>query len=316
MKNIWKTLKKPIFILAPMDDVTDVVFRQVVNKTARPDLFFTEFTNVEGLNSSGKEVLLRRLRLSKLDHPIIAQIWGIEPENYKKAARLIKDLGFDGIDINMGCPVRAVTRNGACSALIKNQELARAIIEKTIEGAGELPVSVKTRIGFSTVQTEEWISFLLQFKLSAIIVHGRTAKEQSTPPANWDEIQKAVELRDRLNKNVLIIGNGDVVNRQDGLEKIKKYGVDGVMIGRGIFKDVWAFAKVKQQKDLKEMLALALLHIDLFEKEWGNLKSYNILKRFFKIYTTGFDRAKEIREKLYKASNYHEAKKIIIPNLT
>lgn len=318
MKNFWQELKSPFFILAPMDDVTDDVFRQVVGSCAKPDVYFTEFTNVDGLNSKGKEKLMPRLQFEKSQHPIVAQIWGKKPENYFKVAQMLKEMGFDGIDINMGCPEKNVVRNGNCSGLIREPERAREIILATIEGAGGLPVSVKTRIGLDTIITEEWIGFLLGFDLAAITVHGRTAKEMSKVPAHWDEIAKAVQLRDKQqetsNKRPVIIGNGDVLTYQDGLDKVKEFGVDGVMIGRGIFHNPFVFdPKGKKIQDLgiQDRLELLLRHARLFDKIWGDTKNFNILKKFFKIYVSDFDEASELRVKLMETHNLADVEKIV-----
>ena len=318
MKNFWKDLEKPFFVLAPMDDVTDVVFRQIVAKTKRPDVFFTEFTSCNGLFSPGQDVLMRRLKIAKGENPIVAQIWGNNPETHFKAAKLVKELGFDGVDINMGCPDRNVVKSGSCSALINNPSLAKEIILATIEGAGDIPVSVKTRLGFRGYQTEEWLGFLLELPIAVLTVHGRTAKQESKVPANWDEIGKVVKLRDSMKKDVLVIGNGDVVNRQDGEEKSEKYGVDGIMIGRGIFKDLWAFAKAedKPKTDHEYMINLMLEHIELFEKTWGEDKNFHILKKFFKIYIGEFRGANKLRTELMESKSYEEARKIIKRFLT
>jgi len=215
-KNIWQQLKKPIFILAPMEDVTDTVFRQIVLSLGKPDLFFTEFTNCEALLSKGKRRVEHRLQFTSLEKPIIAQIWGTKPEQFKKVAETLVDMGFDGIDINMGCPERSVVRQGACSALIKDHALTREIIQAVKEGSGgKLPVSVKTRIGFNEIQTEEWIGFLLEQDLASLTIHGRTVKEMSAVPAHWDEIGKVTLLRDQLNSNTIIIGNGDVMSLKE-----------------------------------------------------------------------------------------------------
>lgn len=312
MKNFWYNLKQPFFVLAPMDDVTDVVFREIVRKTARPDVFFTEFTNVDGLQSQGRDKLITRLRLKKGDHPIVAQIWGKNPENYFKTAQDIVKMGFDGIDINMGCPDRSVTKNGCCSALINNPELAKQIIEATKKGAGGLPVSVKTRIGFSDVRTEEWISFLLKQDIAALTVHGRTSKQMSKVPADWDEIKKAVEIRNKLGVKTVIVGNGDVKNHDDGLKKAGESGVDGIMIGRGIFTDLWAFESGKREAGSeKEMLKLLLDHARMFEKEWGRTKNFLILRRFFKIYVSNFANASKLRDQLMQTKSLPDVEKIV-----
>lgn len=315
MKNFWLKLKKPITILAPMDDVTDVVFREVVANISRPDVFFTEFTNVEALNSKGKDSQIRRLEYTKNQHPIVGQIWGLNPDNFYKTAKLLKKLNFDGIDINMGCPEKSVIKNGTCAALIKNRELAKKIIEATIKGANGLPISVKTRIGINEIVTEDWIDFLLSFNLAAIIIHARTVKEKSNVPAHWEEIGKAVKLRDKLNFNTLIIGNGDVKDFQEILEKQKTYKVDGVMIGTGIFSNLWAFAKSEKSPkvSLKMMLKLLLMHAKLFDKTWGESKNFAILRKFFKIYVSNFPNSKELRIKLMGSKNLIEVEKIVSP---
>lgn len=291
-----------------MDGVTDTVFRQVVAWCGKPDVYFTEFTNVEGLFSKGNKQVLKRFQHTSHEKPLIAQIWGLKPELFYKAAKLIEELGFDGIDINMGCPVHDVAARGACSGLIKNPQLAKEMVQAAQEGSKNLPVSVKTRIGFNKIQTEEWILFLLSLNLDALMVHTRTAKEMSKVPAHWDEIGKVVELRNVLRNKTIIIGNGDVMSIIEAFEKVKKYGVDGVMIGRGIFHNPWLFnpnndpLKVSKEERLK----LLLKHTKLFVDTWGDTKDFNILKKFFKIYVSNFDGASDLRAKLMKAQNREE----------
>src|SRR6185437_2758752 len=208
-------LPKPFFILAPMDDVTDTVFRQIVADCAKPDLFFTEFVNVDGLQSPGRGHLLHKLKLTEQEKPIIAQLWGLKPNNFYKTTKELIEMGFAGVDLNMGCPIKTVIKNGACAALINNKELALEIINATKEAAGEsLPVSVKTRVGFTTVDIG-WIEFLLSTKiLDMLSIHGRTAKQLSSVPADWELIGQAAELRNSLSPSTLIVGNGDVMSRQ------------------------------------------------------------------------------------------------------
>ncbi|MBI4096471.1 MAG: tRNA-dihydrouridine synthase [Candidatus Levybacteria bacterium] len=300
MKNFWNNLQKPILIQAPMEDVTDTVFRQIIVKCGCPDVFFTEFTNVEGMCSRGRDKVGKRFIYTKIEHPIVAQIWGLDPAKFLETAKLIKLRGFDGIDINMGCPEKSVVKKGACAALINNPQLAKEIIMATREGAGGLPISVKTRIGIKDIQTEKWAGFLLGLNLDALTIHGRTAAEMSDVPNHWDEIEKVVRLRDSLKLKTLIIGNGDVESREDAMEKVKKYGVDGVMIGRGIFNNLWIYnknidpAKISYQKKLK----LLIEHITLFDKTWGKNKNFSIMKKFYKIYISGMPNASEIRTKL------------------
>lgn len=314
MKNVWKDFKKPIFILAPMDDVTDTVFRQIIADLAPPDLYFTEFTSVDGMVSEkGFEPVSRRLLFTEKERPIIAQIWGSDPEKFFKASQIIAGMGFDGIDINMGCPEKSVVRRGMCSALINNPNLTAEIIKAVKTGGGGLPVSVKTRIGFKEIQTDEWLGFLLKQDLDALVIHGRTVREMSKVPAHWDEIAKAVILRNQINLKTLIIGNGDINSYEDGLEKVTSYGVDGVMIGTGIFKNLWIFEKSGKIHDLglEERLNQLLKHTRLFVQTWDGKKSFAILKKFFKCYLSDFDGASEIRAKFMETKNLEEVEKLV-----
>lgn len=308
MTTLWQQLPKPIFSLAPMEDVTDTVFRQVILSTGRPHVFFTEFTNVDGLESEGRDIVAKRLQFTPQEKPLIAQIWGVRPENFFKAAKDLVARGFDGIDLNMGCPQHDVTRHGACSALIKNHSLAKEIIQATKEGAGNLPVSVKTRIGFSKIQTEEWIGFLLEQNLPLITVHGRTAAEMSKVPAHWDEIGKAVQVRDEYKKETLIMGNGDIQSLAEAKEKVATYGLDGVMIGRGIFHNPWLFKGIDPAtKTLRERLKLLKAHVALYKKTWGDTKPFAILKKYFKIYLSDFEDAANIRAQFMETTTDEEA---------
>lgn len=312
MSNFWQNLPKPFVCLAPMEDVTDFVFRELVaNFLPRPDVFFTEFTSADGLCSKGKDKILERLKYSQKQTPIVAQIWGTKPETIHKAAKICSELKFDGIDINMGCPVRAVVKKGAGSGHINNPNLAAEIISAAKKGAKNLPVSVKTRIGFNKIQTEEWIGFLLKQNLNALTIHGRIAKEMSKYPANWEEIQKAVKLRDQFSPKTLIIGNGDVNNKQDSLKKAGKYGVDGTMIARGIFANPWAFESEPKIHDKKEHLQALTNHLDLHKSFYGNTKNYNHLKKFFKMYIANWDGAKETRVTFMNTTTVDEARNVI-----
>ena len=213
-------------------------------------------------------------------------------------------MGYDGVDINMGCPDRSIVSKGACSALINNPELAKEIIEATQEGlAGEAPLSVKIRIGFDKIQTEDWVEFLLKLGLDALIVHGRTTKELSKVPSRWEEIGKAVKIRDKMGIKTKIIGNGDIKNLTQAYDQVEKFGVDGVMIGRGIFSDPWVFNLETSiaEKSVAEKLSLLRSHAHLFEEVWGREKHFDTLKRFIKIYVSGFEGAFEMRLELMSA---------------
>jgi tRNA-dihydrouridine synthase len=293
-----------------MDDVTDTVFRQVVADLAPPDLYFTEFVNADGLQSPGRERLMPKLRFSQKERPIIAQIWGIKPENFYKTTKLVKELGYDGVDLNMGCPVKKVVKGGACAALITNRELAGELIDATMDAAGDdFPVSVKTRVGFTTVDMN-WIEFLLGKKLDLLSIHGRTAKQLSKVPADWELIGRVRQMRDSLCSATLIAGNGDVKSRAQAEQLAVKHGLDGIMVGRGIFHDPFVFSKespwgsyTKEQK-----LRLFANHIELFAKTWqkGEYR-FDALKKFCKVYINGFDGASELRAEFMAATNPQEA---------
>ncbi len=306
--NIWEKAAAPIFILAPMDDVTDCVFRSMVRECAEPDIFVTEFVNVDGLQSAGREKLLYKLRLYADERNVIAQLWGLNPDNFRKTAAELADMGFVGIDLNMGCPAKSEVKNGACSALINNRELAVDIIKATQEGAGDLPVSVKTRLGFSTVDLT-WHELLLQQNLAALTVHWRTRKEMSKVPAHWEYAADVNRLRDTISPHTKLIGNGDVMDKARAKQLAKRYALDGIMIGRGVFHDPYIFADESPwlTLDREQKIALYRTHVERFANTWqqGERKLVT-LNKFCKIYVNGFDGAKELREKLMAAQSSDE----------
>lgn len=317
MKSL-DALPKPFFVLAPMDDVTDTVFRQIVHTCAPADLYFTEFVNVEGLQSAGRPNLLKKVRFSEYEGPLVAQLWGKDPENFRKTAEqiadgsLAKELGlpdgvnFAGVDLNMGCPAKSEVKNGTCSALIKNKPLALEIINATKDGlAGKLPLSVKTRVGFNEVDMT-WIEFLLEQKLNMLTIHGRTKKQMSKVPANWDLIGEAAKLRDKISPETLIVGNGDVTSRQQGEELALRHGLDGIMIGRGVFQDPYVFASTSPWPTIDEQARIELYrrHVSTFaETWWNNERPIHTLNKFCKVYISDFDGAKEFREQLMAAES-------------
>lgn len=300
-----------------MADVTDYAFRQIVLSCGKPDIFFTEFVSADGLCSEkGRPKLMPHLKFSGNERPIVAQFFGSTPENFYKCAQLAVELDFDGIDINMGCPAGKIVKQDSGAGLILNPELAKEIIRETRRGAGNLPISVKTRIGYNSIVTKEWISHLIEAKPDAIIIHGRTQKEMSKVPAHWDEIGKAAVLCNKA--GIAIIGNGDVMTYQEGLDKAKQYNLDGIMVGRGIFSNPWFFdpAVDPANKTKGERIALALKHIELFEELWEKDKNFNVLKKFFKIYISGWEGAKELRTKLMDATSYIEVRNLITRGTT
>lgn len=304
-----------------MDDVTDTVFRQVIAGCAAPDLYFTEFVNVDGLQSPGRPKLLKKLQFTPTETPLIAQIWGKDPENFRKTAAEIADgtfarelglpegVNFAGVDLNMGCPEKTAVKNGTCSALINDRPLAKQIIDATREGlGGKLPLSVKTRDGFHEIDLT-WVEFLLEQNLDALTIHGRTKKEMSLVPANWDIIGQARELRDKIAPKTVIIGNGDVMSHAQAKELVEKYKLDGIMIGRGVFHDPFAFAEVSPWPEYtkEQKINLYRAHVELFAKTWqAGQRPIVTLNRFCKIYINGFDGAKELREQLMAARSTDE----------
>ena len=312
--SVLNNLPRPFFVLAPMDDVTDTVFRRVVASCAPPDLYVTEFVNADGLQSAGRTKLLKKLAFTAAEQPIIAQIWGKNPENFYKTAQELVQMGFAGVDLNMGCPIKAEVSNGTCSALITNRPLAQALIQAVQQGvAGRVPVSVKTRLGFNEVDFS-WHEFLLQQNLSMLTVHGRTRKQMSLVPADWHAIATVRQLRDRLAPHTLIAGNGDVQNRAHGLELAHMHGLDGIMIGRGVFHDPFAFAQTSPWPGFTKTQRVALFakHIQLFAETWqGGERPIHTLNKFCKIYIQSFDGAKELRERLMAAQTTGELLRIL-----
>jgi len=321
--DFWKKLKKarkPFSVIAPMANVTDAAFRRMFAKYGKPDVMWTEFVSADGLVSPGRKNLLIDLRYSPKERPIVAQLFTGHPEAMKKAAAITAKLGFDGIDINMGCPDRAVERQGGGSAMIKDPKNALKVLEAAREGAKisgkDIPVSVKTRIGYNKVDLD-WIRLLLEQKLPALTVHLRTRKEMSDVPAHWGLMPDIVKLRDEISPETLVIGNGDVESLEDGRKKIRQSGCDGVMIGCGIFGKPWFFEKRPHERTPEERLKILVEHAKLFEKEFGprkssrGLKSFAVMRKHFKAYVSGWDGAKELRAELMKAENAKEVETIV-----
>lgn len=314
MKTFWQTLPRPFYILAPMEDVTDIVFRQMVARCGRPHVFFTEFTSADGLVSKGAQRVADRLLFSPDEKPIVAQIWGNNPKTIEQAARIVSKMGFDGIDINMGCPQRKFVQKGYCAGLIRTPALAKEIFLAASEGAGDLPVSIKTRIGYDKIQTEEWIGFLLELDPAALTIHARTAKEMSLVPAHWDQVGIAVEVRNKKGKTVPIIGNGDVKSLSQARDLAARYHADGIMIGRGIFDNIALFNEQTTEGELvpfPQRLGLLHDHIRLFSETWKEEKPFIVLKKYFKIYISDIPGAHHLRMKLMETQSAEEALKLV-----
>lgn len=316
MKNFWQELNEPFFVLAPMADVTDPAFRRMFSKYGKPDVTFTEFVAADGLMSAGRERLLRDLVFVEAERPVVAQIFGSKPDNIEKACALIRELGFDGVDINMGCPDKNVEKQGAGSALIKNPKLAVEIIEAAKRGAkmgeeGGIPVSVKTRVGYNQVEIDKWIPEILKTRPANLTIHARTRKEMSLVPARWEHVGEVALMA--KNTGVKITGNGDVASLQNGIEKAKEVGANGVMVGRGVFGNPWFFNRNISINDitLEERLRVMLEHTKLFLELSGDIKSFAVMKKHYKAYVTGFDYAKELRVSLMEADDYETIEKLV-----
>lgn len=316
VKGFWKQLERPIIALAPMANVTDAAFRRVIAKRGKPDVMWTEFVSCDGLVSEGRESLLTDLWFTDAERPIVAQFFGSNPESFYTCALLAQELGFDGIDINMGCPDKSVEKQGAGAALIRNPEHAKAILRATQRGAGKLPVSVKTRIGYSKDTLEEWLKHLLDAEPAAITVHARTRKEMSLVPARWEAVARAsalVRSLDTTSDRTLILGNGDVKDLEDAYEKARTYEVDGVMIGRGIFGNPWLFSKDPADTTIsvEKRLAALVEHTYLFEQLFAGRKHFDIMKKHYKAYVSGFDGAKELRVSLMELHSALEVERCV-----
>lgn len=309
--GFWDTLPRPFFALAPMADVTDAAFRRLIAKYGKPDVTWTEFVAVDGLVSRGREALLVDLLHTEAERPIVAQVFGAKPEHFAQVATLVAELGFDGLDINMGCPDRNVEKQGAGAAMMKDPGLAKAVILAAKEGSRGLPVSVKTRIGYNSVQLETWLPELLSVKPAAITVHARTRKELSEVPAQWEYVRRAVEIA--KGSGVVMLGNGDVKDLDDARLKAKESGVDGVMIGRGVFGNPWRFNPTVRIEDipLAERLHVMVEHTKLFSELLGEVKNFAIMKKHYKAYVHGFDGAKELRTALMETGSAEEVETLV-----
>lgn len=356
MINFWQQLKekkqktgKPFFVLAPMADVTDSAFRLIVAQCGKPDVLWTEFVAADGLaHPKGREKLMYDLRYSEIERPIVAQLFSSNPVNMQAAARLCGELGFDGIDINMGCPDRTIEKQGCGSGMIKTPERALEIIAAARAGIAEsgknVLLSVKTRVGYNHDEIDTWIKLLLEQKLDALTVHARTRKDLSINPANWDYISRIVKLRDQISPDTVIIGNGDVTDLQDGIDKATATGADGIMIGRAVFGNPWIFdygrSTVQQGSwktpwylkilpsrlrkrimgdrrytvsnvTIEEKLDTMMEHTRLYMEHLGGVKSFAVMKKHYRAYAHGFPGAKELRIKLMESNNAEEVEQIV-----
>ncbi len=317
---IWEELSsvgKPFFALAPMNDVTDTVFRQMVGRCFAPDVYFTEFVSVDSLNSVGRKAMGQKLTFIEEETPLIVQIWGNDSKSYEIQTRELAGMGFAGVDINMGCPVAKIISKGACSALIKDRGRAKEIIGFTRAGLDDaerkVALSVKTRIGFDSIDLS-WIEFLLQQDLDALTVHCRTTEEQSKVNNHFEVLPEIVEMRDSISPRTKLIANGDIASRRQGEDLAEKYGLDGLMLGRAIFSDPFVFAPNSPWENMSPMEKIAVFkqHIDLFESTWQGSKNPDILKKFAKVYVTGFEGATKVRDQIMKQRNIDDVRKVVL----
>ncbi len=331
MKNFWATLPKPFFVLAPMANVTDAAFRQMIAKYGKstrpeywggPDVTWTEFVSADGLvlaTEEGKQKLLRDLVYTETERPIVAQLFTANPKHMEQAAAIVAGLGFDGIDINMGCPDKSIEKQGAGAKLMLKPDLAveliraakRGVLQSaTAAGQQPIPISVKTRLGYNKDVLDSWLPILLAEEPAAITIHARTRKEMSKVPARWERVARAVEIRNSSSSKTLIIGNGDVQDMQDARQKADMSDADGVMIGRAIFGTPWLFSN-RLPPPVPERLRIAVEHAKLFEQLLGDVKSFAIMKKHFKAYVEGFPGAKELRIRLMETECAAEVENIV-----
>lgn len=311
-ENFWQDLPRPFFVLAPMEDVTDVVFRHVVAEAAAPDVYFTEFTNSDSYcHPEGKASVRGRLTFTEDEQPIVAHIWGDDPEHFREMSIGMAEAGFKGLDINMGCPVPNVVGDGKGCGLIGRPEVAAELIQAA--KAGGLPVSVKTRLGLTNIEEwHDWLRHILEQDIVNLSIHLRTKKEMSKADAHWELIPEIKKLRDEVAPDTLLTINGDIPDREKGLELANQYGVDGVMIGRGIFNNPYAFEHEPKEHSSEELLNLLRIHLDLFDK-YSEIekRKYIALHRFFKIYVKGFRGAGELRNNLMNTKSTDEARSLL-----
>jgi nifR3 family TIM-barrel protein len=302
-------LENQKIFLAPMEDVTDYPFRQVLLKIGRPDVFFTEFVSVDGLVSRGRSHVSHRLEFNIDEKPIILQLWGRDPKKFYEASRLTEELGFEGININLGCPVKKVMKNGCGAALIEEYDIVEKIVEelKSIE----LPISIKTRIGQKSF-SRDWIEFLLKLDIHTLFIHGRTAAQIFSGDADWDSIKEIVDMKEKVNANIKVVGNGDVKSLDQATKYLEKYGVDGVMIGREVLKNPWVFQKKEVKK--KEMIDTLLFHLDEMENFVQRFpdKGWSSIKKFYYGYLREDEELVSLRNNLFVTNSLEESKNLIL----
>lgn len=312
MVSFWTELPRPFFVLAPMEAVTDVVFRHVVSQAAKPELYFSEFTNATGWVHAGEKAIGGRLVKTEDETRLVAQLWGAIPKDIAALAAYCRDLGFIGIDINMGCPDASAVKTGGGAGMIRTPKLAADVIA-AVKTAG-LPVSVKTRLGYSRVdEWRDWLTHILRQDIANLTIHLRTKKEMSKVPAHFELTPAITALRDEVAPQTLLTINGDIENRAHGLQLVHDNpGVDGLMIGRGIFHNPFAFEVESKQHTQNELLDLLKTQLDLYDQySLHTNRPFDTLKRFFKIYVRNFDGAAELRDALMRTKNTDDVRRVL-----
>lgn len=339
--NFWQTLPQPFYVVAPMADVTDAAFRQMLAKHGKPDVMWTEFVSADGLAlapEEGRQKLLADLIYSEAERPIVAQLFSSNEEHMEAAAALCRELGYNGIDINMGCPDRSIEKQGCGSAMIKTPAVAKKIIQAAKRGAGDLPVSVKTRAGYLEDEIDTWIPALLEEKPVALTLHARTRKEMSKVPADWSRVARVVTIRDQMGSDAKIIGNGDVLTLDDAEAKVVASGADGAMVGRALFGNPWFFNRERslpirlnqlptsgvdretiidadtsacvEYVSIEERLLTLVEHSKLFVTLLPH-KSFNVMKKHYKAYVNGFPLAAELRANLMEQGTPEAVEQVV-----
>lgn len=294
-----------------MADVTDAAFRKLIARHGKPDIMWTEFVSTDGLCSAGRPNLLRDLQYDESERPIVAQFFGTNPEHFLTCGKLARELGFDGIDINMGCPVKIITKTGSGAQLINTPQLAQEIVQATREGAGRLPVSVKTRIGWNRVVLEGWLGHLIAAQPAAIILHLRTAKEMSEVDAHWEVMRDAVNEGHR--HDILMLGNGDVRNLDHADRLVEETGADGIMLGRAVFGNPWLFNRRGPVVTipLEERFEVMLEHARLFVETFGETKKFKIMRKHLRAHASGFPGAKDLRIMLEEIDSVADVEQVL-----
>ncbi len=315
--GFWRQLARPFTALAPMSGITDAAYRRIIARYGKPDVMYTGFVPADGLDSAGRDNLAHLLWKTAAERPIVAQLYGGNPRSFEGAARFVAELGFDGVDINMGCPAKKVEQREGGSALIRDHGRAREIIAAAQAGAGELPVSVKTRIGYRANEIESWLACLLGVRPAAITLHARTRAEAFKSPARWSVIERAVELATELqperDRRPLIIGNGDVQSLHEAYAWAEQTGCDGVMVGRSITGNPWFFNRDSGRDDqpLSRVLEVMLEHTELYVRLFGGIKPLELMRKHFKAYVCGFDGAAGLRARLMAAADLDQLRRIV-----